>query len=344
MPVISTGFRELMTGISKGNAAPVNILMGEEPYYIDLLVRQFESKLLAEEDKDFNLNVFYGNDSDVETIAATARQFPVMADRKLVILKEAQSMERAKDNLDRLAPYIENPNSDTVMVIAYKGEELKATSKFMKAAAKGNAVVFSSKPIKEGYLPGHLKDYCQTKKIGIDRDAIELLCEYIGNPLSKLFGEVDKLIVALSDKSKRITVADVEQHIGMSKDFNNLELQKALVRKDYTKTMKIVHYFSNNPKSCPTVVTAATLFSFFQRLVIFLSMKGQSETEILNAMGFKSNYALRDYYDAMRNYTFSQAVNAIHSIRRFDAQSKGIDSTQNEYELLKELIFEIFTK
>lgn len=332
-----------MTSIRQDKLNPVYILMGEEAYFIDLLVSAFEKNIIAEEDRDFNLNVFYGNDADVDYVIGAARQFPVMADRKLVILKEAQTMNQAKAQLDRFAPYVANPSPGTVFVIAYKGEPLTAGSKLVKAAKSAGGVVFASNVPYDNELQRHIRDYCQERRFSIDDKSVELLAEYIGLPLSKLFGEVNKLMSIKGSADSRITTDDIEKNIGISKDYNNLELTKALARKDYPKTMKIIRHFKASPKYNPTPVTTAMMLKFFSNLVIAHYMADKTDRALYDEFGLKSSYQLDDLKSALRNYTAMQSVNAIHYLREFDTKSKGIGSLGNEYDLLAEIIFKIFT-
>lgn len=335
-------FRELMVSINKKEFAPVYLLMGEEDFYIDKIVEAIESKAIEEDDKDFNFNVYYGVDADMDTVVAAAQQLPVMAPRRVVLLKEAQSRQMAKVALEKLAPYVSHPNKDTVFVVAFKGDNLNATSALMKNAAKGGAVIFKSEKVRDYQLSSHLKDYCSSKKVGIEDKAVSLLCEYIGGPLSKLFGEVNKLIHIKGENGK-ITVEDIEQHIGISKDFNNFELTSAVATKNYPKAIQIIKYFQSNPKTNPTVMTTSTLFNFFSKLVIAHYLPDKSDDSLKGALGVRFPSQLNEIKTALRNYNPYGAVNAIHALREFDVKSKGVDSYQNEYSLLTELIFKIFT-
>lgn len=336
-------FRDLLRNIKKKeNLAPVYLLMGEEAYYIDTLVEAFENFIVAEEDKDFNLNIYYGNDGDLEGIMATAQQFPVMAPLKLVILKEAQTMYMAKSQLDKLIPYLKHPNPTTILVIAYKEEKLPATSKFMKAFAGSKGIIYRSDAVKEWQLGQYVKEYTDSINFKIDDKAASLLCEYIGPPLSKLFGEIAKL--ALIKKSEGwITARDVETYIGVSKDYNIFEFTKALGMKDYVQAMKILKYFQKNPKPNPTVKITGAVFSYFQRITTAHFLADKSDKALTAALEIKNTPALRELKTAMSNYNPAQAIKSIHYIREFDCQSKGIGSYQNEYELLKDLVFKLFT-
>lgn len=336
-------FREIIAAVRKKDATPqVVILMGEETYYIDSLVEAFENYTIHEDDKDFNFHVFYGNDADIDNVVACAQQFPVMADRKLVILKEAQSMYQAKAQLEKLAPYVLRPNASTIFVVAFKGDTLNATSKLMKAAKETGALVFRSDAVKGYQLPPHVRDYCASHGFNIDEKALALICDYIGTPLSKIFGELDKLFM-IKGGDKRITCDDIERNIGISKDFNNLEFSNALVNKDYPRCVRMIKYFERNPKAAPAVMITATVFNSFSRIVTCHFLADKSDSSMLQATGLKSPYALKDIRTGMRNYNPAQAVKAIHHIREFDAKSKGVGSYQNEYDLLTELVFKIIT-
>lgn len=336
-------FREIMTAVKKRQFSPVYILMGDEPYYIDQLTKALENNVVEEEDKDFNSITFYGADADISNVISAAQQYPVMADRKIVLLKEAQTLSHAKTQLDKLASYVAHPNMSTVLVVTYKGDSLSSTGQLMKKAKESDCVVFRSDRLRDYQLAAPIKDYCQANGWSIDDKAVALLCDYIGNPLSKLFGEIDKLMISAEQGLNRISPELIERNIGISKDFNTFELVKALARKDYPKSMMIVDYFSKNPKQNPGVMTVATLFSFFSKLFVASVTRDKSDASLMAELDLKNSYALRDYRDGLQYYNARQALGAVHAIREHDCKSKGIGSTQNEFELLKELIFKIFT-
>lgn len=338
----SLSWRDIITGVRSGKVAPVTIIMGEEAYYLDLITAAFEQEYIAEEDRDFNLLVLYGADTDIETVVSGAQQFPFMSDRRLVILKEAQSMDRAKQQLDRLEGYVKHPNPQTALLIVYKSDPLGATSKLIKAAAKGGAVVYTSNPLKEYQLAGPIRDYCREHGVGIDENAIEMLKAFTGNSLSKLFGEIDKLIVAGGPSTRRITLGMVEENIGISKEFNNFELVNAISSRDYPKAMRIVENFASNPRQNPTVVTVATLFNFFSKLVLAHFSPDKSDQGLMGVLKLRSSYQLADVRRGMAAFNASQSVKAISALRELDTKSKGIDSTQNEHDLLRELVFRVF--
>lgn len=336
-------WREIIAGIKAGNFAPVYILMGEEPYYLDKIAETLEEKVVAPEDRDFNQLVLYGAETDVESVVRGAQQYPFMCDRRLVILKEAQAMDRAKTQLDKLEGYVSRPNTQTVLVIVYKGDSLSSTSKLMKAAAKSGAVVYNSKALKEHELSGPVADYCRAKGVTMDRGTIDLLTAFVGNSLTKLFSEIDKLIISAGPGCKVLTADMVRASTGLSKDFNNFELVNAICRRNYAQAMGIVDSFSSNPKANPVVVTIGILFRFFSQLCVAHFNADKSDQALMGVLELRNAYALRDIRDGMRMYNASQCVAIISAIREADCHSKGIESAQNEYAILRELIFRIFT-
>ena len=338
-------YRDVLDRIKKRDFASVYLLMGEEPYYIDLIVDALERSVVKEENQAFDQLVFYGADSDLEVVIASARQYPVMGDKQLVILKEAQTCPGSKAQLDKLASYISQPNRQGVFVLAYKGDNLSATSALMKAASKAgdNVVVFKSPKIRDYQLAAPIKEYCRIKKIGIEEGAVQILIEYIGNSLQKLFGEIDKLIVSAGQGAQRITAGMVEENIGISKEFNNFELIKAVSTKDYPKTLRILDYFRKNPKNNPSVMTTSMLQKFFSQLVVAHFTQDKTDRGLMEALQLKTPYALKDIREGLRMYSPRQSLAAISALRDFDCKSKGIGSLQNEYDLQQELMFKIFT-
>lgn len=339
---VSPGFREIITDISKGNFAPVYLLMGEEDYYIDRITEALENGVVAEDERDFNAATYYGADTDVKQVISRAQQFPLMSDRQLVMLKEAQAMDKAKSRLETLVPYVNHANETTVLVITFKGDILNATSKLVKTIQSGGGVVFKSERLKDHQLSGPLADYCRSKRVKIDERCLRLLCEYIGGPLSKLFGEVDKLIVSAGPDGL-ITPELIESVIGISREYNAFELIKALSIRDYVKSMQIVDHFERNPKLNPGVMVTATLFNYFSKLFIASILKDKSDASLMSNLDLKVSFALTDYKNGLKNYKAGAIDGIIHAIRNHDVMTKGVGSYQNESQLLKELVFKIFT-
>lgn len=337
-------FRQIIDDIKRRKLSPVYILMGEEPYYIDKIASALEEIVVAEEDKEFDQTTIYGADAGAGLVMEVAGQYPMMSDYRLVMLKEAQAMSRAKQELDKLKPYIEKPNSRTVLCIAYKGDKLGATSEIMKAAKKNKDVlVFDSPKIKEYKIGEIIKDYCLANKVKIEEKAIELLIANIGANLTSLFSEIEKLKVAVNGNSKKISADLVIDHIGVSKEFNNFELVSALSRRDYFQAINIVNHFEVNPKSNPTVWTATMIFNYFQRLVLAAFNADKTDKGLMEVLQLKTPYALREIRAGLQHYNASQLVQAIHAIRDFDVRSKGIGSFQKEYPLLRELVCRLIT-
>lgn len=338
----SLSFRDVMSDISKGNFAPVYLLMGDEDYYIDRISEALESTVVAEDEKDFNAATYYGADIDVRQVISRAQQFPLLSDRQLVMLKEAQAMDKAKSRIETLASYVTHANDSTVLVITFKGESLAATSQLVKSIQKEGGVVFKSERLKDYQLNTPLVEYCREKNIEIDNKSIALLCDYIGSPLSKLFGEVDKLIVAAGEKGT-ITPDLIEAVIGISKEYNSFELVKAISVKDYMRAMRIVSHFSRNPKQNPGVVVTANLFNYFSKLFMVAILKDKSDASLMAELDLKNSYSLTDYRNGLRYFKAGQIDAIIHAIRNHDVMSKGVGSSTNEFDLLKDLLFKIFT-
>lgn len=333
-----------MTDIRSGKFAPVYLISGEEVYYIDKLVEALEQSVVPEDEQVFDQNILYGNEVQMEAVIEASTQYPVLASKKLVVLKEAQTMQNAKNQLERLKHYVSKPTPTTVLVVAFKGGKISGTSSMMKTAAKNNEIiVFDSPKIRDYQMPEAIKDFCRTEKIQIEDKAVAMLVDFVGASLDKVVSEIEKLQVAIKREDKKITAVDIEQNIGISKDFNNFELVTAIARRDYPMAMRILKYFADNPKNNPAIVAGATIFGFFQKLVIAHFCHDKTDKALMEALQLKNAYALREIRSGMASYNATQSVNAIHSIRDFDKKSKGIGSTQGEQSLLKELVFSLLT-
>ena len=336
-------YREIIRAINKREFAPVYILYGEEPYYIDKIVDALESLVVAEEDREFDQTTLFGADANAGMVMEAAGRFPMMSPLRFVALKEAQSMQHAKAQVDKLSSYVSNPNPMTVLVVAFK-DKLGATSEILKAAKKNkDVVVFNSQKIADWNIGKTVKEFCSNEKIPIEEAAIELLVANVGSSLSNIFSEIEKLKVVVKDGGQKITAQLVADHIGVSREFNNFELTKALARRDYFQAINIVKHFEVNPKNNPTVVTSAVIFNFYQKLLLAAFSPDKSDKGLMETLQLKSSYALREIKDGLSRYNASQLVNAIHAIREFDVKSKGVGSFQKEYPLLLELIFRLLT-
>ena len=334
--------KSIIADIRAGKFAPVYILSGEESYYLDLISDSLQANVVCGEDRDFNLDIFYGADTDPVSVVSVARQFPVFAERRLVMLKEAQTMLRAKSALEITKSYMERPVSSTVLVIVYKGEAFSPAAKWVKAAQASGAVVFTSPRIRDYQLAGITREYCSDNGIHIDDKAVAMLSEYVGTDLSRLFGEIEKLRQTVPQGQKLIVTPElIERNIGISKEYNNFELMDALMSKNYSKTMRIVKYFGSNLSANPSTVTASVIFSAFVRLLRAHYMKDKSEAALRGRLAL-SVPAVRQVMTGMRNYSAASCVRIIREIRRFDRESKGIGSLQPVDGLLLDLVYKIF--
>lgn len=335
-------YTDIVADIRAGRFAPVYMLQGEEPYYIDKLVELLSERVVPDaEAVDFDLYNFFGADADIRTVLDTCRRFPLMGERQLVMLREAQSLHNARNEIEKIALYAKNPIPTTVLVVSFKAEPLKASSALIKTLKEGHGVVFDSAKLKEWQLGAAITEYCKEHKIKIDNKSVELLKEYIGNDLSRLFSEIDKLMVATNHAS--ITPESIERNIGISKDYNNFELISALAGKDYARCMRIVDYFEKNPRQNPVVVTTAMAYRFFSNLMLAHYAPDKSERGLMNQLDFRSPYQLKEITLGMSRYNASACLRIIGHLRELDCKSKGIGSMQKDYSLLKEFIYKVFT-
>ena len=331
-------FQELKRRLAaRTQLAPVYLLHGEEGYYIDELVKDFEA-LVPEEERDFNLYVLYAPETGMDDVMEVCHRYPMMAERQVVIVKEAQAIRA--DQLNKLHSYIERPNPTTVLVIAVRGAQAKG--KELLAAVKKNGVTFESKRLSEKNLVPAISELIKEKGLNVDPKALSMLRDYIGADLAQLYNEIGKLALILG-QGAMVTPEAIERNIGISKDFNNFELVDAIVSRNAGKAFAIVEYFRNNPKNNPTVMTVSSLFNQFANLLVYHYTRDKTPAGYMDALGLRATWALRSYETAARNYNVRQTIEIISAIREFDTRSKGIGSRQNEYDLLKDLIFHILT-
>ncbi|WP_363299726.1 DNA polymerase III subunit delta [Altibacter sp.] len=309
--------------------------MGEEPYYIDGIAKFIENSVLSEEEKGFNQMVLYGRDVSIDDIVSSSKRYPMMADKQVVIVKEAQDLSRTIENL---VSYVENPQPTTVLVICYKYKTLDKRKKLAKAINKAG-VLFESKKLYENQVPDWIRRVLAGRGFTITPKASQMLVEFLGNDLSKVNNELEKLQLILQPGAQ-ITPQDIEENIGISKDFNNFELQNAIGEKDIKKAFVIIQYFSQNPKNHPLVMTVALLYSFFSKLMKYHALSNKSEAP--KALGVNP-YFIKDYELAARNYSMKKVSAIIASIREIDMKSKGVGAANlSQGDLLKELIVKIF--
>lgn len=330
-------YEEVVRSLKNGDFRPVYFLMGEEDYYIDRISEYIVDRALTEEEKEFNLTVLYGADTDMATVINTAKRYPMMSKYQVVVVREAQALR----NLDELAFYLQKPQPSTLLVLCYKHGTPDRRKKFMAAIEKAG-VLFESKKLKEAQLPAFISAYLRRKGIEIEPKASEMMAEFVGTDLNRMAGELEKLIITLPSGQKRITPDQIERNIGISKDYNNIELRNALIAKDVLKANRIVKYFEDNPKNNPLQVTLAVLFNFYANLMLAYYAPERSERGVAEQLGLRSTWQARDYLTAMQRYTGTKVMKIIEAIRYCDARSKGVgNSSTDSGELLRELVYMI---
>jgi DNA polymerase-3 subunit delta len=329
-------YEEIISDLKNRIYKPVYFLAGEEPYYIDLITNYIEDKVLPEEEKAFNQIIVYADDTNIAAIIDTARRFPMMSSHQVVVIKEAQSLKK----LDDLIIYLEKPLVSTILVFCYKYKTIDKRTKLYKAL-ESHAIYFESVRLRDYQIPAWIERYLMTKGIKTNPSASAMLTEYLGTDLHKIVNELDKLIITLPEGKPVITTSLIEKNIGISKDYNNFELQKAIGEKNILKANMIVHYFADNPKDNPITLSIASLFGFFSKLLTYHYLTDKSKNNI--AAVLKVNpYFVKDYENSATIYNVSKTVQIISLLRTFDMRSKGYgDSGTEPGELLKEMVFRI---
>ncbi|MEI6866688.1 DNA polymerase III subunit delta [Flavicella sp.] len=326
---------QIVSDIKKGNAKPIYILMGEETYYIDKISDYIEQNVLSEEERGFNQVVLYGRDVTVDEIISQAKRFPMMADKTVIIVKEAQELSRT---IEKLVSYVENIQPTTVLVLNYKYKTLDKRKKLHKIVSKVG-VVFESKKLYENQVSDWIRKVLNGKNYQMEPKAAQMLVEFLGTSLSKISNELDKLVLILPEGTI-ISPDHIEENIGISKDFNNFELRKAVGNKNVVKANQIINYFSNNPKSNPTVMTVSLLNSYFTQLLMYHGLQDKSKSNVAKNLGV-SPYFVNDYVSASRNYPMRKVSQVIGLLRDADVKSKGVGASISQNDLLKELLFKI---
>ncbi len=316
----------------KKSFKPVYWLEGEEDYYIDKAVEYAERQILPESEASFNLTVFYGKDANWAEVVNACRRYPMFAERQVVLLKEAQQMR----DVEKLEPYIENPLHSTVFVVSYKEKKLDARKKFAKLV-KEKGVLITTKKIYDKDLPGWTQQLAESKGLAISPRALALLVDHIGNDLNRIENEIDKLSVNLGKRTS-ITEDDIEQYIGVSKEYNVFELQSALAAKDLSRAMRIVQYFEANPKAGPIQLILPSLYSFFSRVFMVFGAGTQDEKTIASTIGVNP-YFMKDYMQAAKLYTYTGVEKVLLLLHQYNLKSVGVGSTNTEdASLLKEMM------
>ena len=332
-------FDSLIQKVKNKDFLPIYFFHGEEPYYMDAMTEIFENEVIDKEEQSFGQTVLYGRDTTLAEVVAMAQQMPMFAPVNLIIVKEAQDLKFDENETKAFENYIAHPLPTTLLVFAYKHKKLDARKKFVKAL-QNNGMLFYSEPIKDYQLAKWISDQLKSMNFNTAPNIANLLAEYLGNDLSRIHNELNKLKIILKDN----TLLDenvIEKHIGISKEFNIFELQKALGMRDQNKAMKIAHFIAQNPKSNPLPMMMGSLYTYFSNIILYHTMRGEPENAIAQAMGVHP-YFLKDYIQAAAFYPLKYATRIISVLRDIDMKSKGVGTNGTEDgELLIEMVYKI---
>lgn len=329
---------DILKQLKEKQYQPIYFLHGTESYFIDLITSYIEHHVLEEAEKAFNQSVFYGKDVDHLQVVDAARRFPMMSPHQVVIIKEAQEMKGLKE----LKSYIEKPSQSTILVIAHKHKKMNLNSAFGKLLKK-KAVVFESKKLYDNQMPAWIQAFLKNKKLKITLDAADLIAEYLGTDLSKVANELEKLAINLPAGTE-IDKNHIEANIGISKDYNVFELQRALAQREILKANRIVNYFQSNPKKNPLPVVMGALYNYFSKIYMLHALKSVPEQELLSTLKLRSAFFLKEYRMAARNYPLPEVEKTMNLLKEFDLKSKGvgyISTGKDDGELLKEMVWKI---
>ena len=328
--------RDIVEQVRNREFLPIYLLMGDESYYIDRISEYMADHILPEEERDFNQQIIYcTKETAVGDIVNAARRYPMMAEHQVVIVKEAQNLLKLED----LSIYAQNPLKTTILVICYKNGSVDRRKKLVSAIEKVG-IVYESKKLRDSDLPRFIADYLNRKKVTIDQQATMMMVEYVGADLNRMAGELDKLIISLLPGFNQINAALIEKNIGISKEFNNWELRTALVNKNVLKANQIINYFVANPKANPLIMTISMLFNFFSGVMLAYYAPDKSPRGMLDQLDLKQDWQLREYTQAMRNYSAMKTMQIIGKIRETDARLKGVrKGNLTDADLMRELIY-----
>ena len=314
---------------------PIYFLQGEEAFFIDQICNMIDDTVLNEGEKDFNQTVLYGRDTDAQTILSVAKRYPMMASHQVVLIKEAQHIKK----WDALVPYLENPQESTILVFCYKYGKVDGRQQFSRILKKKH-VLFEAKKLYDNKIPSWITSYIQSKGYKLTPKASMMLAENLGSDLSKITNEVEKLFISIP-KGKEINEVDIEENIGISKDFNVFELQRSLGNRQITRANQIINYFASDPKNHPLVMVIPILFNFFSNLMVVHTLTDKSQRSVASALSINP-FFVNDIMSAARNYSYDKLFRIIHYLRQYDALSKGVgNQSTSDQDLMKELIFKI---
>jgi len=329
--------QSILNEIKAGDIRPLYFLMGEEAFFIDQISTFIETSVLDETQRGFDQTTIYGKDTSIDAIVSSAKRFPMLAERQVIVVKEAQNLSRT---IEDLLTYVKNPQQTTTLVICYKYKSIDKRKALYKALSKAH-VVFESKKIYDSNIPSWISGELQKMNLKITPKASYLLSEFLGNDLAKISNELSKLQLVMGDNDL-ITPELIQINIGISKDFNNFELQKAIAQLDQKKAYQIVRYFSQNPNQHPMVLTVATLYSFFSKLMILHTVNDRNPKVLSRAIGVNP-YFLNDYTAAAKNFPMRRISSVFQTLRTIDVKSKGVGANLKPLDLYQELIFRILS-
>ena len=330
----------IMRDLKARKFSPIYILMGEESYYIDKISDFIAENILQPEERDFNQSIVFGSDMTAVQIADLSKGYPMMAEYRVVIVKEAQNLK----STEALEKYFERPVKTTILVLCHKNGTIDRRKKLLSKAEQAGGVIFESKKLYDRELPGFINSYLQQRQVTIDPKAAQMMADHIGADLNRLTSELDKVLISLPENNKRVTPEIVEREVGVSKDFNAFEFKNAVINRDIFKANQIMKYFDNNPKAGSIYAFLPLIFSYFENLMIaYYAPQRNNENSVAQFLDLRSAWAAKDYMIGMRNYSGVKTMQIISKIREMDAKSKGIyNPNTGPGELMKELLFFIF--
>jgi DNA polymerase-3 subunit delta len=332
----SNTYSELLYSIRNKVFSPIYLLHGQEDYFIDEICKAIDQNVLSEAEKEFNQSVVYGREVDISNLLAMAKRYPMMANHQVILVKEAQNLK----NLDELAPYAENPQPSTILVLCHKHGKIDGRKKLAQTLKKKKHVVFEAKPIYDNQVAPWIEDYVRSQDYDISPESARMLAENLGTDLSRLTNEIQKLFISLPSGT-RILQQHIEENIGISKDYNIFELQRALGRKDVLKANRIVFYFASDPRKYPVVMVLPMLYNYFINLMTIHALTDKSQRSVASALSINP-FFVKEYMEAYRNYTYGKLFRIIGYLREYDMKSKGYESSaMNDGAIFKELIYKI---
>jgi len=329
-------YNQIIADLKAKKYSPVYFLEGEEPYFMDQISDFILENVLTEDEKGFNQSILYGKDLSIDAILTTAKRYPMMAERQVVVIREAQNIK----NIEDLVSYVEKPLTSTILVINYKYKTIDKRKKLYKAISK-NGVYLESKPLYDNQVPAWITKYLKEKNLGIDPRAAQLIADFIGSDLQRIVNELDKVTISLVPGTS-IMPDDVEKNIGISKEFNTFELQNALGNKDILKSNRIINYFIDNEKMHPLTVIIGMLANYYRKVLVYHSIENKSDRNLVAQKLGVNPFFINDYANAAKNYSLDKAIAIISMMREYDLRSKGArgGSTANG-DLLREMVFKI---